>query len=152
MRKNAPFWPIIWPLWPWPWSHDLELCARTLRYSIPIYPASFAKIGWWERGEKGVTDRRTSVQLITYIHKRWNVASNQESINSVYPNSKNQFRNESQMCARPGNVLKHLLPLENPLIMDETHKYYMYKNNIVQMILTLKHNQNNPPHQNIQNR
>ena len=62
MRKNAQFWPIIWPLRPWPWSHDLELCARTLRYSIPIYPASFAKIGWWERGKKGVTDRRTDGQ------------------------------------------------------------------------------------------
>ena len=67
MRKNAPFWPIIWPLWPWPWSHDLQLCARTLRYSIPIYPASFAKIGWWERGEKGVTDGR--LDMIWLLHK-----------------------------------------------------------------------------------
>ena len=110
---------------------DLDLDHMTLSFapgrSVTQYQY-ILQVSWKSDDGKGAKrvwrlDVRTSVQLITYIHKIWNVASNQESINLVYPNSKNQFRNESQMCARPGNVLKHLLPLENPLIMDETHKY-----------------------------
>ena len=37
-------------------AHDLDLSARTLEYSIPIFSASFAKIRLEERGENAVTD------------------------------------------------------------------------------------------------
>ena len=51
------------------------------------------------------------------------MVSNQESINSAHSNGKSQSRNESQVVCKAGKRFEHLLLQENPLIMDETHKY-----------------------------
>ena len=56
MRKKLSKIRLNWPLRPGPWAHDLDLSARTLGYSIAIFPASFAKIGLREKGENAVTD------------------------------------------------------------------------------------------------
>ena len=42
-------------LWPWPF-------AWTSLLSLVITPENFMMIGWWEHGQKGVTDRRTDRQ------------------------------------------------------------------------------------------
>ena len=58
MRKKLSKIRLNWPLRPGPCAHDLDLGARTLGYSIAIFPASFAKIGLREKGENAVTDGR----------------------------------------------------------------------------------------------
>ena len=42
-------------LWPWPF-------AWTLLWSLVITPENFMMIRWWERSQKGVTDRQTDGQ------------------------------------------------------------------------------------------
>ena len=43
---------LTFDLWPWPF-------AWTSLLSLVISPENFMMIGWWEHGQKGVTDRRT---------------------------------------------------------------------------------------------
>ena len=42
---------LTFDLWPWPF-------ARTSLLTMVLIPESFMMIGWWEHGEKGVTDRQ----------------------------------------------------------------------------------------------
>ena len=47
---------LTFDLWPWPF-------AMTLLWSLVITPENFMMIQWWEHGQKGVTDRRTSFSM-----------------------------------------------------------------------------------------
>ena len=71
---------LTFDLWPWPF-------AWTSLWSLVITPENFMMIRWWERCQKGVTDRRTDRQTeIAILKAAWsqlktncNIAKNEIS-------------------------------------------------------------------------